>query len=71
MSQLTLSTGRTASTKTLITSAKEETKHSAMFTKWGLREARNMDLPTLREVFGEYAVWFYTNLRQHKITGVK
>lgn len=68
---LTLFNGHTGSTKSLIAEAKSESKLTALFTPYGRREVREMDLPTIRHTFGEYAMWFMMNLRQGKIKLVK
>lgn len=65
---ITLFSGREGSRKALIAEAKEQSKLTALFTPFGMREARNMNLLDIRQVFGRYAAWFVMMVRQEKIS---
>jgi hypothetical protein len=63
--------GMPMSTRELIASAKEQGKLTALFTPFGAREAKAMDLEALYYAFGSYAEWFMKNVRQGHITHVR
>lgn len=53
--------------KLIVQSAKDLGKESALFSRFGRREAFNMDLLTVKEVFGVKAERFVRLLRQGKL----